>query len=751
MTAEAMQSNNDPYLYIRAKLDQLLTVMGTLPLRPEELDDKTLLELDPIGIVSDSFAQMIAHLNETNHRLDLATGEIRAIFDTLGAAVLVLDTEGRIDDCNRHALAWLFQDAERSAVLGRKAREMAGLAALPMDPDTASRGANQAASLHGRDLQIVSTRILDDAGQHAKTVILFTDITRQKENEHHLGLYEQVFSHVGEGIMITDASNRIIETNAAVTRITGYTRDELIGNSPNMLMSGLHDTAFYQRMWDTLIKEGHWHGEILDRARDGHIVPLLQTISAVRDNGGELTHYISVMTDISSIKETQTRLDFLAHHDPLTELPNRLLFSTRLNHVIEHARRDNRAIALLFIDLDHFKNINDSLGHQVGDHLLVATAQRLRGLVRPSDTLARLGGDEFVVLMEERASHAAAAEMAEQVIAAFKQPFSVNGVDLHIRCSIGITVFPEDGSDAVTLLKNADAAMYRAKDAGRDGHVRYSEELSEAMRQKVELDRALRDAVRDGNFELHYQPIMDIRRGKVTACEALIRWPLCPLGACPPNCFIPVAEETRLIVPLGEWVLREALARMRAWRAEGLELEYISVNISAVQLAQPDFPSRVIALLEESGVPGRQLQIELTENVLMRDLELCAWVLTRLREYGIRVAIDDFGTGYSSLSYLKQLPIDILKIDRSFVGDIPADPNDCAIAAAIIGLAKALGLSVVVEGIEVPAQQDYLAQLGCDQMQGFLYAKPLPAADFTDFARAANNPANQDAAARRLA
>jgi len=648
----AAMSKKDAFQYIRAKIDQLLTVMGTLPLRPEELDDDTLIELDPIGIIADSFAQVVAHLNETNHRLNLATDEIRAIFDTLGAAVVVLDLDDRIEDCNRRALDWL---------------------------------------------------------------------------------YAKVFSHVGEGILITDADNRIIEVNAAVTRITGYEREALIGTTPDIFKSGLDGSPFSKELLRTLRQTGHWHGEITDRSRDGRILPLLQTISEVRDAHGTLTHHISVMTDISSIKETQEWLDFIAHHDALTELPNRLLLSERLHHAIEHAQRDSQAIALLFIDLDHFKNINDSLGHEIGDQLLIEASRRLRGLVRQADTIARLGGDEFVVLLENNASHAAASNLAEKVVTAFKQPFLVNGIDLYVGCSIGITVYPEDGTDAVTLLKNADTAMYRAKDAGRDGHVRYSAELSVAMHNKIELDGALRTAVREGDFELHYQPIVDITRGKVVACEALIRWPNAPAGAHMPDRFIPLAEETRLIVPLGEWILREALTRMHVWHADGIELEYISVNISAVQLAQPDFPDRVIELLRESGVPGHQLQIELTENVLMRDIELCFWVLAHLREHGIRVAIDDFGTGYSSLSYLKRLPIDNLKIDRSFVQDIPGDANDCAIAAAVIGLARTLGLDAIAEGIETREQQDYLMGIGCDKVQGYLHAKPLPAADFATF------------------
>jgi len=728
-------SQQEVLRYIRAKINQLLTVMGTLPLRPEELDDETLIALDPIGIIAESFGQVIAHLNATNDRLDFAQREIRTILDTLGAAVVVLGLDDRIEDCNRRALDWFFGGIDRAQLIGKPAGEACSLSQGLADLRAKADGSVQTASLYGRDLQIVASKILDDAGKHIKTVMLFSDITQQKDTERHLRLYSEVFSHVGEGIIITDAGNHIIEINEAVLRITGYSRDELIGSRPSSLKSGLHEPSFYADLWRTLSENGYWQGEIFDRTRDGRVIPLLESISDVRDANGVVSHYIAVITDISSLKETQTRLDFLAHHDALTELPNRLLFSDRLHHGIERARRDAHAVALLFIDLDRFKTINDTLGHHIGDLLLIETAHRLRDLVRRADTIARLGGDEFVVLMETTASQTTAALLADKIVAAFKQPFTVGGLELHIGCSIGITLFPDDGDDAGTLLKNADAAMYRAKEAGRDGHVRYSTELSTAMHNKMELENSLRSAVRDGGFELHYQPIIDITRGKVIACEALIRWPGGPAVARTPDRFIPVAEETRLILPLGAWILREALQQMCRWRDAGLLLDYISVNISAVQLAQPDFADLVIAQLADAGVAGNALQIELTENVLMGDIELCSWVLSQLREHGIRVAIDDFGTGYSSLAYLKQLPIDNLKIDRSFVRDIPGDTNDCAIAAAIIGLAKTLGLDTIAEGIEMVEQQDFLAQTGCNKMQGYLHAKALPAAEFESFTR----------------
>ena len=728
-------SQQDSLRYIRAKIDQLLTVMGTLPLRPEELDDETLIALDPIGIIAESFGQVIAHLNETNDRLDLAQNEIRAILDTLGAAVVVLNLDDHIEDCNRQALEWLFGGADRAQVIGKLAGDACDLSHKLASIRAQADGAPRTANLYGRDMQIVASKVLDDAGRHSKTVMLFSDITLQKETERHLRLYSEVFRHVGEGIMITNADNRIIEVNDAVLRITGYSREELIGNTPSSLKSGLHEPSFYEDLWRRLDKDGYWQGEIFDRTSDGRVIPLLVSISDVHDAAGVVSHYIAVITDISSIKETQTRLDFLAHHDALTELPNRLLFSDRLHHAIERARREDHSVAVLFIDLDHFKNINDSLGHHIGDLLLIEVSRLLKGMVRRADTVARLGGDEFVILMESSTSHAAAPQLAEKIVTALKQPLAVGGLELHIGCSIGITIFPEDGDDAGTLLKNADTAMYRAKEAGRDGHVRYSADLSAAMHEKMELDTALRCAVRDGGFVLHYQPIIDITRGKVVACEALIRWPDAPATAGTPDRFIPVAEETRLIVPLGEWILREALQQLRRWHDAGLMLDYVSVNISAVQLAQPDFTDRVIALLADAGISGSKLQIELTENVLMGDIELCSWLLSQLREHGIRIAIDDFGTGYSSLSYLKQLPIDNLKIDRSFVRDIPGDADDCAIAAAIIGLAKTLGLDAIAEGIETVEQQDFLARIGCDKVQGYLHARPLPAADFASFTR----------------
>jgi diguanylate cyclase (GGDEF)-like protein/PAS domain S-box-containing protein len=460
-------TQQDALRYIRAKIDQLLGVMGTLPLRPEELDDATLLELDPIGIIADSFEQVITHLNETNHRLSLATREIRTILDTLGAAVVVLDPQDCVEDFNRVAGDWFFGGAAREAIVGRVASEVCGCAEAINEIRRVADSTVHNANLHGRDVQIVATKILDEAGLHAKTVMLFTDITLQKETERSLRLYSEVFRQVGEGILITDAETRIVELNAAVSRILGYSREELLGTMPRSLKSGLHEPPFYEELWRQLDANGHWQGEIYDRVRDGRVIPLLQTISAVRDADGRVSHYIAVMADISSIKERQSRLDFLAHHDVLTELPNRLLFGDRLDHAIDRARRDSETLALLFIDLDRFKDVNDNFGHHVGDQLLIQVAARLKELVRRADTVARLGGDEFVVLMEGGADRAAADMLADKITAAFTQDFPVAGKALRIGCSIGVAVYPANGDDAAALLGHADDAMYRAKVAGR--------------------------------------------------------------------------------------------------------------------------------------------------------------------------------------------------------------------------------------------------------------------------------------------
>jgi len=723
--------------YIRAKVNQLLMLLGTLPLRPEELDDDTLIDLDPIGIVAGSFQQVLSNLQATNHELNLARSEIRAIFDSMGAAIMVLNNDGLLEDCNRQALQWFFGEAELVDVIGKPLSATCHCFGSCGEEMSEPPPSNEF-FCDGYHFLRINSEVRDEQGAREKRILLLFDLTRQKETEADLRLYATVFDHTAEGIAITDRERRFIRVNDAFCAITGYSPEELIGSTPELLSSGKHDASFYAQMWQQLQHEGQWHGEILDRNKDGQLLPLLQTINVIKNNDDEISHYISIITDITSIKETQTRLDFLAHHDVLTELPNRLLFTARLEHAIDRAERDNETFALLFIDLDRFKTINDSLGHQYGDQLLIEVAKRLHSLVRKSDTIARLGGDEFVVLVEQLRDGDNATTLANNVVSAMRQSFMLNGHELHVGCSIGITLYPEDGTDTVTLLKNADTAMYRVKESGRDGFHKFSPELSAAADEKLSLENALRFALRNEELALHYQPIIDLQQQRIIAVEALARWPHPQRGMISPEQFIPLAEETKLILPLGNWVAREAIHQFMDWRNQGLAPDYISINASGIQLFHPGFADTLFALLQEHELEGHQLQVELTENVLLRDIVTCRQILERLRQHGIRIAIDDFGTGYSSLAYLKQLPIDDLKIDRTFVRDIPGDEDDCAIAEAIIGLATTLGMKIVAEGVETQAQEQFLAHIGCSKVQGYHYAKPLSAADYERFQRGFN-------------
>ena len=724
--------------YIRAKVNQLLELLGTLPLRPEELDDDTLFELDPIGIVADSFGQVLANLHDTNHALHVARSEIRTVFDAMSAAVVVLNREGNVQDCNRQAREWFFHGAEYDAVIGRSLNDVCACGgALETELKEAPRHSDEF-TFGGRHFHVIRSSVINEQGTPERTVFLYFDITRQKATEESLRLYARVFDNTAEGVAITDSNGTFLRINDAFCRITGYSERELLGDTPRLLRSGRHDEDFYRQMRQQLERNGHWQGEIFDRHRDGGIIPLLQTISAVRDDEGAITHYISIITDITSLKETQTRLDFLAHHDVLTELPNRLLFNARLEHTIERARRDDKLFGLLFIDLDRFKTINDSLGHQFGDRFLIAVAKRLKTLVRKADTVARLGGDEFVVLLENLRSPHEATNLATKVVNAMKLPFIIGDTELHMGCSIGITLYPEDGTDAVTLLKNADAAMYQVKEAGRDGYRKFSPELSAAAHEKLTLENALRAAIRERQLLLYYQPIIDLEQQRIIAAEALVRWPHPERGMISPEVFIPLAEESKLILPLGAWVAQQAVRQLAVWHSAGLALDYISINASGAQIYHPGFADDLFDLLHRHDIGAAHLQVELTENVLLRDIESCRHVLLRMREHGVRVAIDDFGTGYSSLAYLKQLPIDDLKIDRSFVRDIPQDPSDCAIAQAIIGMAHTLGLETVAEGVETVEQERFLTEMGCNKVQGFYYSKPMPAEAFYAYFRSFN-------------
>ncbi len=553
------------------------------------------------------------------------------------------------------------------------------------------------------------------------------DVTVRRRDDERLRLAAAVFEHALEGVMVTDARARILAINKAFTRITGFSEADALGNNPRLLKSGQHDKDFYRDLWATLEESGQWQGEILNRRKNGEVFPAGQTIKGVHNERGELTHYVAILSDITGIKQSQQKLDFLAHHDALTGLPNRLLFNARLSHALAHARRVGGQAAVLFLDLDGFKNVNDSLGHGVGDQLLCRVAERLKRELRDEDTIARLGGDEFAVLVDDVRHTEDAGRVAEKLRSAFEQNFHVDGHELFLSASIGISLYPEDGRDVVALVSNADAAMYRAKEHGRDNYQYYTRELTQDASERLALGSELRLAIERNQLELYYQPKMDMRSGRLVGLEALLRWQHPEYGAVSPARFIPLAEDTGLILPIGDWVLNTAAAQAHAWQQAGYDFGRIAVNISGQQLQRGNMVQSLETALSATGCEAGLLELEVTEGFIMGKAEWAVATLERLRSMGVTLAIDDFGTGYSSLSYLKKLPINVLKVDQSFVRDIPENRDDEAIARAVIALGHSLGLSVVAEGVETEAQRAFLLGEGCDIAQGYLYSRPIPA------------------------
>ncbi|HRP97012.1 MAG TPA: EAL domain-containing protein [Rhodocyclaceae bacterium] len=549
-------------------------------------------------------------------------------------------------------------------------------------------------------------------------------------SQRNLHLAERVIESSLEGILITDEHSRIISVNPAFTRLTGYRLDEVAGRDPSLLSSGRHDKAFYAQMWSSLREHGHWQGEVWNRRKNGEIYPELLTITAITDRDGRLTNYAALFSDISQIKESEARIRHLAYYDPLTGLPNRRLLEDRLEVAIAHAHRSKTRAAVMFIDLDRFKRINDSLGHQVGDRLLVEIARRLRECLREDDTVARMGGDEFLVVLSELGAPDAAAHTANRVIASLRQPVRIDERELVVTTSIGISIYPEDGENAETLIKNADVAMYRAKDEGRNSFQLYQPAMNARSVEHLALESALHRALSRDELVVHYQPVVSASDGRVVAAEALLRWRHPDLGLVAPADFIPLAEETGLIVPIGEWVLRTVCAQQRRWHDRAAAPLRMLVNISARQFRHDGFVGMIGRVVAESGISPDLLTLELTETMLMDDNERNVHLLEDLRRLGVRLALDDFGTGYSSLAYLKRFPIDELKIDRLFIRDIDRNAHDSALAGAIILLAHSLGLRVVAEGVEKPAQAALLAAHGCDLLQGFHFAAATPADDF---------------------
>ena len=566
----------------------------------------------------------------------------------------------------------------------------------------------------------------NDTGHVTRMSGITMDIDERKHADERLHLQAAALEAAANAIVITDCHGAILWANPAFTAMTGYSEEEILGKDPHVLKSGSQPESFYANLWSTILSGKVWQGEIVNRRKDGTTYTEEMTITPVTQGAGNAeTKFIAIKQDITKRKAAEERVQFLAYYDALTELPNRTLLRDRLAKAIAGAHRRKSKLALLFLDLDRFKNVNDSLGHSVGDLLLQEVAERLKRFGREQDTIARLGGDEFLVVLDNLKDVSDAAVAADRLVKSMTTGFAIQGHPITVSCSLGISIFPEHGADGETLIKNADAAMYCAKEKGRNNFQFYTVDMNAQVVERLILESSLRLALDKKELFLMYQPQMDIATGKIIGLEALARWRHSELGLVPPDKFIRIAENTGLIKPIGEWVLRTACSQARKWQDDGLTAVPVAVNVSPVQFRQEDFCELIRGVLKETGLAPQFLELELTESLLLANADVMLSVIEELNAMGLTLAIDDFGTGYSNFAYLKQFRVSKLKIDRSFIRDVAVNPDDAAITSAIISMARSLNLKVIAEGVEDEAQMSFLRAHQCHEIQGYYFSKPL--------------------------
>ena len=688
----------------------------------------------------DEIGQLVSGFNELLQTLGQREILLQQILDTSSVAIFMIDMQGRITQANKR-MSEMFRlpldellGNEYVALVHPSEREVARQKMLAL----------LASELSSVDLDrlywrhdetefwghLTGRQLLDANGVKLGLVGVIADIDMRKKAEERLHLAASVFTHAREGILITSPDGTIIDVNDAFVRITGFSREDVLGQTPKILKSGHHDAAFYADLWRELNENGHWFGEIWNRRKNGEVYAEMKTISAVRDATGTVLQYVALFSDITPIKEHEKQLEQIAHYDVLTSLPNRVLLADRLHQAMAQAQRYRQILAVAYLDLDGFKAVNDTYGHEIGDQLLIALAHRMKETLRESDTLARLGGDEFVAVLLDIGDFSASVPMLARMLAAAAEPVSVGGLVLQVSASLGVTFFPQsDEVDADQLLRQADQAMYQAKVAGKNRYHVFDADQDRNVRGHHESVERIRRALMSDEFVLHFQPKVNMRSGAVIGAEALIRWQHPEKGLLLPAVFLPVVENHPLAIDLGEWVIDRALVQMAAWRAAGLHVP-VSVNISARQLQQSDFPSRLATILAaHPGAWAGDLELEVLETSALEDLIGVSQVMRDCRELGVAFALDDFGTGYSSLTYLKRLPVSLLKIDQSFVRDMLDDPDDLAILEGVISLAAAFRREVIAEGVETVEHGRMLLQLGCELAQGYGIARPMPAAD----------------------
>ena len=579
--------------------------------------------------------------------------------------------------------------------------------------------------------QLLTHRVLQREIGSLFAVVDTNDRSDGLPDESRMRIHSTVFNSIMEGVAVTNAAGNIISVNPAFTHITGYLPEEVLGQNPRIMKSGRHDQEFYNKMWESIAQHGSWSGEIWNRRKSGKIQPEWLNITRVCNDAGEATHYVASFIDTSAIKASQEQLHHLAHHDNLTGLPNRLLFKDRLEQSFKKARREHHRVAVLFLDLDDFKKVNDTLGHQVGDEMLKQAAKRIQCLLREGDTVARLGGDEFTILIDRLERAEDASLVANKVLATLKQPFNIVGRELYIGVSIGIAIFPQDGENTETLVRNADVSMYRAKQMGKNHFQFYTEELSRTANQKIEQEGFLRKALEKEQLRLFFQPQVSIASGAVVGAEALLRWQHPEKGLIYPCDFIPLAEETGLILSIGEWVLHSACRQLRAWDEQGITGLRMAVNISSIQILRADLVKLVQTVLTRNGVEPHRLELEIRENFIMERADRHTEVIAQLKAIGVGISINDFGAGYSSIRSLQQMPVDRIKLGVAIFEGVPSNRSNSMIAGAIASLGKNFGIQIVAEGIETEAQRRFASEIGCETGQGFLYGEALTSEEFT--------------------
>ncbi len=668
---------------------------------------------------------------------------LRDITSTIGEGVCVVD----------HKMKVTFVNPEASRLLGWTADELIGKNAHAkfhyVNPDGTPHKLEecivQKSIRVGRDFHLGEEIFVSKTGKFLPVsltctcikadnevtgaVLAFHDISDRIKTNKDLKLAASFFNHAVEGIMITGPDTVIESVNKAFTDITGYKTEDVIGQKPGILRSDRHNKIFYEKMWEVLSKDGMWRGEIWNRRKDGEAYLQSMTISAIKEPSGEVTHYTAIFYDITELKRSEEEIRYRANHDALTGLPNRSLFKDRLKDAVARSKRENRKLAVLFIDLDNFKIVNESLGHTTGDMFLQGVAIRLVSQLREGDTVSRYSGDEFTVLLDNLHEDEDAARAGQKIIQALSEAYLHKGQEIVVTGSVGASLYPTDGADPDSLIKNAEMAMHHSKERSKSGCQLFNESMNMKVVERLNLESMLRKAVEAEEFVVFYQPKVNMTTGRVCGMEALVRWPRPDGEIISPFRFIPLAEETGLIIPIGEQVLRAACASIKQWRDNGYPELTVSVNLAASQLDLPDLTGIVSASLAKCGLGPEGLCLEVTETAMMKNMETTISNINKLKELGIKISMDDFGSGYSSMSHLKKFPIDELKIDQAFVRTIPHEKDDSAIAVAIVSMAKALRLHTVVEGVETMEQLKFFRDLECDELQGYLFSRPVPGAE----------------------